>query len=312
VSTTGFGIKPVLVNRYEIATDRLLTSAAEDYGDRLLAKVRVADVLDVEKATGRALSYALAAHFDFVMVDRETSVPRFAVELDGRQHLSDPVTKARDRLKDDLCARARFPLLRVTSDFTRREGRWIVLSYLVEAFYRAETFFDAQEQGIVPMDEIFDAGMVLTRDEDGRPMFDTLDAVARRRLWEHKESGRLSAWLPDVFVTRSGEQRTVHAHAFMAVAVNRYLICRVRVRDFLFRGISASDVAEQLAVADLADQADRWLAQEPVACDLRELTKAMTEVQQAIDAGGFLGSFNSGALRAGGPLPPGVGINVSF
>ncbi len=126
--------KNVLVNFHEKVTDRLLSTAAADNGDRLLAKVRLADVLEVEHLTGRAKHYALAAHLDFVMVHAETSAPRFAVELDGAQHWSDPVVQARDRNKDQLCELAGLPLLRITSDFTRREGRWTVLTYLVDAF----------------------------------------------------------------------------------------------------------------------------------------------------------------------------------
>lgn len=60
--------RPVLVNSYEKVTDRLLTTAAADHGDRLLAKVRLADVIEVEQLTGRAKNYGLSSHLDFVMV----------------------------------------------------------------------------------------------------------------------------------------------------------------------------------------------------------------------------------------------------
>lgn len=39
--------------------------------------------------------------------------PAAAVELDGTQHDSDPVTQARDRLKNSLCKQAGLPLVRV-------------------------------------------------------------------------------------------------------------------------------------------------------------------------------------------------------
>jgi hypothetical protein len=50
------GVKPVLVNFYERATDRLLTSTATRTGDRLLTKVRLADAIDVDGLTGRLSS----------------------------------------------------------------------------------------------------------------------------------------------------------------------------------------------------------------------------------------------------------------
>jgi hypothetical protein len=41
-------LRPLLVNRYERVTDRLLTAAALQNGDRLAAKVGLAEVLDVD------------------------------------------------------------------------------------------------------------------------------------------------------------------------------------------------------------------------------------------------------------------------
>ncbi len=193
--------KPVLVNLYEKVTDRLLTQAAKDRGDRLLTKVRLADVIDVDGLTGRAKDYGLRAHLDFVMVDAETSEPLFAVELDGVQHRTDPVVQERDRLKDELCETAGLPLLRIRSDLTRRHGRWIVLSYLVDAFYLERAFYEAQEQGTIPWDEPFDAGSFFMPGPDGLYTFNALDAVVRIRLHRYADAGRLPARSPDTFVT---------------------------------------------------------------------------------------------------------------
>ncbi len=257
----------MLVNFYEKVTDRLLTTAATDHGDRLLAKVRLADVIEVEHLTGRAKNYGLSSHLDFVMVRADTSEPRFAVELDGAQHWTNPAVRERDRLKDDLCELAELPLLRVTSAFTRQQGRWTVLTYLVDAFYLAEAFQEAQASGSIPSDEPFDAGSFITVDEDGQGGFNMLDAAARRRLWSWREHGQLPAALPDTWVTSSREERGVYANAFLAVATNRYLIAHVRVRDFNFPGVGSGELAMQLAVLDIEQQASRWLAGEPVARD---------------------------------------------
>ena len=115
-------LRPVLVNSHERATDRLLDDIVTDHGDRVLSKVRLADVIDTEDLEGRDKYYALSAHLDWVVIDVDSSVPRFAVELDGRQHATDPKTRERDRIKDRLCEWARLPLLRITSDYTRRVG----------------------------------------------------------------------------------------------------------------------------------------------------------------------------------------------
>jgi hypothetical protein len=302
--------KPVLVNFYEKVTDRLLTTAAADHGDRLLAKVRLADVIDVDHLTGRAKSYGLSSHLDFVMVRADTSEPRFAVELDGAQHWTDPAVRERDRLKDDLCELAQLPLLRVTSAFTHQKGRWTVLTYLVDAFYLAEAFYEAQVSGSIPWDEPFDAGSFITTDEDGQRGFNMLDAVARRRLWALHEHGELPAALPDTWVTSSDAEGAVCAHAFLAVATDRYLISRVRVRDFNFPGVGPGELAMQLAVLDIEQQATRWLAGEAVASHGRDLAKAMAEVQRHLDAGGFRSSATGGGLAPGGPPPSTITVRL--
>ena len=111
------------------------------------------------------------------------------------------MVRERDRIKDQLCETAGLPLLRVTSDFLRKEGRWNVLTYLVDAFYLAEAFYEAQEQGSIPWDEPFDAGSFIVTDDDGRRMFNNIDAPARDRLWAHYLARRLPAPIPDTFLT---------------------------------------------------------------------------------------------------------------
>jgi very-short-patch-repair endonuclease len=301
------GIRPMLVNSYESAADRMLQEIAEEQGDRVTLKARLADVIDVDGMGGlprRTKSYALAAHLDFVMVDKETSRGRFAVELDGRQHFSDPVTLERDALKDELCERAGLPLLRITSGFARKVGRWRVLTYLAEAFYRAEAFFEAQEQGYIPHDEPFDMGSFIARDEHGCMSFDTLDAGVILAFHQHYRTGRLPALLPDVFSMDLPEHRAVQAYGWLAVAPDRYLLARTIVRRFLFQGIGPSDLAEQLTMVEIGNLAQQWLNGEAVAVDGLTLRKAVAEVQAAIDSGGLLMAAFGDALRVGGAEGP--------
>lgn len=297
----------MLVNSYESAADRMLREIADEQGDRVTLKSRLADVIDVDGMIGlsrRVKTYALAAHLDFVMVDKETSRGRFAVELDGRQHFSDSATLERDALKDELCERAGLPLLRITSDFARKVGRWRVLSYLAEAFYRSEAFFEAQEQGYIPDDEPFCMGSFIVRDEQGRMSFDTLDAGVILAFHQHYRTGRLPALLPDVYSMDLPEQRAVQAYGWLAVAPNRYLLARTVVRRFLFQGIGPSDLAEQLTMVEMGNLAQQWLRGEAVAVDGRTFRKAVAEVQAAIDSGGLLMAAFGGALKAGGADGP--------
>ena len=79
----------------------------------------------------------------------------------------------------------------------------------------------------------------------------------------------------------------------MAVAPNRYLIARVRARDLLFQGIGPGGIASLPVVAEIGYQVERWLADEAVACDRRELMEVAAEVQHAIVAAGLLYSATS-------------------
>ena len=76
-----------VINFQEAATRRILLKTATRYGAEVFAKMRVADVLGIEGSglDAALYSYALRAHFDFVVVD-EKFLPLFAVEFDGPSH----------------------------------------------------------------------------------------------------------------------------------------------------------------------------------------------------------------------------------
>ncbi|KJK35825.1 hypothetical protein UK23_42545 [Lentzea aerocolonigenes] len=83
---------PLLSNRYEEAADELLRKISADTGDRLMLKMRLASVVDIDTLDTQIPGgrwFALSAELDHVVFDGETGQPKFAVELDGRQHWTD-------------------------------------------------------------------------------------------------------------------------------------------------------------------------------------------------------------------------------
>ncbi|MFZ5823434.1 MAG: AAA domain-containing protein, partial [Bacillota bacterium] len=79
-------------------------------------KMRVLDSLEPTRLadlTQQERDYAFRAHFDLVVVGLDGFRPVAAVELDGATHEQDPLTMARDRLKNAICEKASLPLLRV-------------------------------------------------------------------------------------------------------------------------------------------------------------------------------------------------------
>lgn len=282
-------LRPVTSNRYETAADELLQAISIDAGDRLALKMRLADVIDIDSLddlSPRDRWFVLSSHLDFVMLDHGSGLPKFAVEMDGRQHWTDLDQRRKDAIKDRVCEEAELPLLRVTSDFVSAFGRWPLLSYAVDAFYKSKAFFEAQESGLVPNDEPFYHGSFLTPIEGGAGfVVSTFDAVAIQDLWKLHAQGRIPRALPNVFRTRPGEDRGVRAIAYLPVAKDRYLISETRVRDFRFQGISPQDLAEEICIVDIANTVCDWLAGKPVAHNSTAMRKKAEEIQRLIDNG---------------------------
>ena len=266
-------VRPLFVNPAERRANALLREVERDNGDRLQAKVRLADAIDpgawmsTRPGLGR---YALQAHLDFVMVSA-AGEPVFAVEIDGRQHSRDQQQRRRDEMKDELCQAAGLPLLRVNSEFGRREGKCTLLTYLCDAFYKSVAFDEAQQSGTVPMDEPFYHASFIEQDPDtGRMYFGSLDAKPRAELLALTQDNRLPFFAPDCWVSDVDQWGDVRADAYLGVGDGRTLVATSTVRHFGFFGISAGELAEELSVCDLHRDAVRWLRGEPVAWGTRE------------------------------------------
>jgi hypothetical protein len=110
---------------YIEAVDSLLTPAEQKFYKALdrgidgrfaiLAKVRVADILNLTSDSGRTrhrifMSIAYK-HIDFVLAEQEDLHPVAAIELDDSSHQRTDRQK-RDELLDTLFKRAEFPLIR--------------------------------------------------------------------------------------------------------------------------------------------------------------------------------------------------------
>ena len=123
--------------------------------------MRLKDVLPIDGSGVSDADYhfSLQAHFDFVVVDKDTR-PLFAVEFDGRHH-NDPVQAARDTRKNSLCETFELGLLRSNSRYLDSKFRDMdLLTYFVEVWFMREAFDEAQRAGAVPYDEGFDPWLV--------------------------------------------------------------------------------------------------------------------------------------------------------
>lgn len=269
--------KRLLVNPSEVATDAVLREVATKYGTRVYPKVRIADALEIAESelTDEEYSYALRAHFDFV-VTSDGNDAAFVVEFDGSTHDRLPEVIRRDVLKSTICQKLGMPLLRIDEGALRRAGRSSVLGWLAEIWFHYDAFITAQERGDIPPDEIFDYTLILGQGlvENGRfvelsieeaakvperwpeliltrPYF--ISQSARVLIRRSYERGECSAGYPEELASR---EPGGHATALALVPLPNDLavIGTARCRSFSFPPISPREVAQELAVVDAGEK----------------------------------------------------------
>lgn len=255
-------VKPLLVNEGEFKTDAALREAAESIGYRVHTKVRVGDVLGIEHSglSSEAFGYALRSHFDWVITDLETMTPEFGVEFDGPSH-DEPDAQRRDLLKDEICDRLDFPLLRIDRSGFRPAARRTVIGYLVESWALMKGFFEAQANGQIPDDEIFMPWAVIEGvDERGHITWRDL-AQPCRILVERLFSAGLIKLPSPTYAYRGRRPDDPHhaeAYAWVHVVTGQLVIGHARIRAYSFPAVSDADLADDLAHMDLADHLARW------------------------------------------------------
>ena len=150
-----------VLNKSEEKAYRELQEIAAAYGYDVHIKMRLADILPIERSglTKELYSFALQSHFDFLVADAAHD-PLFAVEFDGPMH-EKPKQAARDKKKNELCVRFDLPLLRIgTKHLFRNYNKASLLRWIISAWELQKSFDDAQEKGFIPYEEPFDPVML--------------------------------------------------------------------------------------------------------------------------------------------------------
>lgn len=267
-------LKP-LANRQEAAVDRELQSWADTHGYRLTLKTRLRDVMEDDPLwTRRERDFAYMAHLDFVAFDADSLEPVLAVEYDGRQHLTDLRQHERDAIKDRLCAGAGLNLLRVDSQFARREGRWKVLGYILEMHGIGKAFAAAQHEGSIPEDEPFIHNLVIDTSDPAHPTFTGLDTSAIARLHAFAETGVMH-WYGQWWRIAGG---ATEAKCVLSLRNGQYLTSSCALRSFSIEGISSLAVAEEMALAELGWMIARYELMEPVALNRAQGMQLLTDL----------------------------------
>ena len=254
--------KPILVNRYERITDRQLRDVVEPRGARVCPKVRISDALRIEQSgiSGPLYSYALKAHFDFLVVDESSKLPLFAVEFDGPRHKSDPDAIRRDEMKNELVKSFDFGFVRITSDYLdpiplRRYTR---LAWLADIWFLCRAFHEAQDRGEVPYDEPFCYFSFGSFNGDGTAEFFTSDVTmpTRTKIRQAYEKKLVGSDCPTTLLNWHAQR----AYAFIPLPdLTQFLIGKASCFMVSFQGIGSGELADDLAILDLGARLDGYL-----------------------------------------------------
>jgi Protein of unknown function (DUF2726) len=253
--------KRILVNQYEEATDSALRQVTSLWGARVCPKVRLADALAIEYSglSDDEYSYALKAHFDFVVTRAKqkgtSEIVAFAVEFDGPKHDRHPDQILRDHSKNAICDKLGMPLLRIDGGYLNQVGRYTLLGWLAHWWFLWEWFCKAQAQGVIPEDEMFDYSGFFVRTPENRRVVRPYDpfepyytAVERLRI---PRRGSINHPLLTGYEDADGY---VVGCASVALPDGGRIVGKRRCRGFHFAPVATWDLAQELAVVDAAEQ----------------------------------------------------------
>jgi hypothetical protein len=249
-----------LLNEYEEVVDELLNEATHQYDARVHCKVRIADALAIEHSglTAEEYSYALRAHFDFVVSSRGDRVA-FAIEFDGPRHTRDPNTIHRDSLKNTVCTKLGMPLLRVDARFFKRVEQFSILGWLIELWFIHRAFIEAQEHSEIGSDEVFDYWSILSPHDRGKlAEFPYQLSLRSRDLLKRYCNEDVCEYPPERLWAQDQEGYMV-AVTILSLCDDGAIVGAGRCRSFLFGGVSSFDVCQELALIDVAERLEQYL-----------------------------------------------------
>jgi hypothetical protein len=259
--------KPLLVNEGEAEARQILEGATAQFEASVSQKVRVADVLEIGGSglTDAEYRYALQAHFDFVVTSGERDIALFAVEFDEAHHDFDPDTIVRDAMKDSICDRFNFPLLRIEADFLRRgpdhgalldwlTTLWFIYDAfrshdLVTDFWAISAFHGESNRLISPAAEA-----------KGR-IFDHLSALYVPQKPNPDRTETVRFVMPGG-VSHDDPDGTGRSRAYVTLYLpgGKAIVGTATCRAIKFPPITGGAVAGELAIVDAASRLDRFVA----------------------------------------------------
>ncbi len=247
-----------LVNGYEKLTHDVLKPVLDRFDLSIYPKVRVADVIDPDTvgATGALKTYALKAHFDFVICRDEWN-PVYAIEFDGPLHAASAQAE-RDLKKDELCQRDRMPILRIHSAHLSKDYTdMTLLGWMVEIAEMQRVFDQEQEAGRISWNEDFDPFNLMSMDPDEPRYPYWISGKARVRIERLHATGRIHHPSSSGFIGLDSRGRFVGAE-LMAVTPGDGVLVKAEMRQQQFP-VPFGDLLQEILAVQLAQKVELWI-----------------------------------------------------
>lgn len=269
-------------NKYEEVTYEKLINACSRDNVHVFSKARLADVLPIKNSgiSDNEYAFALKSHFDFVVCNKNYE-PIFSVEFDGPRHFVDASQKKRDHLKNELCEKFSYPLLRINSNYLDKKYRGLdLLTYFIDVWFLREAFFCAQENGTIPYDEPFDPASIMSVGDSGEKWPYLLSLESQKGIRDLYNKGFLRERMSSSYIgkDKNGNYRCV-SWIVLKRNENEVVIVETGMRCQQFP-IDESDVLEMIAVCDLYTKLKSCFEGEKVSISIEAFEKKMKYYQE--------------------------------
>jgi hypothetical protein len=277
-----------ILNLHEEITHKRLREVCSSHGVSVYPKLRLAEVFPIENSglPNDLYRYALQSHFDFIIAD-ESQMPIFAVEFDGPRHKSQQ-QKTRDKKKDTLCEHFEFPLLRINARHLGKKYRnFDLLTWFVELWFLRKAFFEAQDAGSIPPDEIFDPAFFysLPGRSERFPMWLSVDLRAKiKRL---AEEDRCLHWIPSEYIGVD-DNGNYHGLAWLRINENSVVVAETAMRSQQFPVIE-SEILSEILIFQLHDELELVLQEKSDALPLRVVDKLVKKYEKKYELRSYRG-----------------------
>lgn len=281
-----------IFNKYEKITFDKLDKVCTKVNASVFPKIRLADIFPITNSgiSNEEYSFALKSHFDFTVYDNQSLLPLFAVEFDGKSHRTE-TQRFRDNIKNRLTNRFDLPLLRINSRYLEKKYRDLdLLSWCVEIWFLADSFYAAQENGTVPYNELFDPESIylISGNKKKFPFFLSFDIRNEIRTLSRKK--RIKSLIPNTWIGKDSNSNYYGiSWLYVDNETGLFTTSGMKAQNF---PVLESDLLEEIMIFDLYEQLLGFLDNKRRSIPSQSISKRINEFEKKyklafVSTGGF-------------------------